>query len=62
MLCEATSIALRHRDLAQDVLPPDELAALLASPHRPNYCLGVRAGIPPIPSRHPQSSQAFMAC
>ena len=28
----------------QDVLPPDELAALLASPHRPNYCLGVRAG------------------
>jgi hypothetical protein len=26
----------------QGVLPPDELEALMASQHRPNYVLGVR--------------------
>ena len=26
----------------QGVLPPDELASLMASQHRPNYTLGVR--------------------
>ena len=44
--CSVTAfVLLKSFVSAQDVLPPDELAALLASPHRPNYCLGVRAGI-----------------
>ncbi len=50
----ATSTGLRNRQWAQDVLPPDELAALLASPHRPNYCLGVRAGISRVNLRIPE--------